>query len=158
MVAVTEYNCDRCELPGAEHLGPFDLGDGPKTIDLDAECQRAVGLPVFLQMLVEYGEVVDTPPFSLQRQGRKSSETEVYRCPVCREDKVGMANTRLHLVNVHHMSKVEASQAVKPPNPTSCPVCGYVAAGLGGYARHAKADHPDHAELFDEKGRAIPVA
>jgi hypothetical protein len=140
-------DCDRCpdEATG-EHIGPFDLGEGAKMLDLCPSCQSGVGLTMLGEMLNEYGASVQVSPKTPRRpaHSERAPSYQPMDCPIC--DPVLTLTSRFsamgHVMAKHDKTKVEASHLVPPVGPSAaCSKCGllcYAGTGLGMHEKNCE--------------------
>jgi transcription elongation factor Elf1 len=146
MASRTVIDCDNCGTEGAETVGPVDLGDGPKSIDLCAGCQEVAGLEKLRALLDEYGADIDRPSRRVQARRDPRPYGQPWECPVCRREMTARGSTIAHCVSRHGMTRADASKAVPPDGPsTVCEHCGFVTA-LSGIGRHVAAEHPGSSQ------------
>lgn len=154
MVAQISYHCDNCGRTKADHLGPLDLGDGKRMIDLCAKCTRDYHIDFLTELLAEYGATVPERAVKTTKAGAlpasngtarsRSGGHTVHTCPVCHRALSSRTYTIKHMVDVHNMTAPAASRALPVASGRSviCEVCDMVLDERG-RGQHMFRAHPD---------------
>lgn len=140
MSQIVLYACESCGSREAEHIGPLDLGDGARMIDLCPPCQLTLALPRIEALFTEYGAPIKDAP-------RTKSAVRRWDCPVCEMASTARGSMISHLHTQHGVPLPEASTRIPPDTHpsswTTCEHCGYLLGHKGGLGRHLAASHSE---------------
>jgi hypothetical protein len=153
-------DCDGCGEAGAETVGPFDLGDGPKEADLCEACQEKYNVPRLVMLAGEYGVAPEKEPAGYKAAAaavagespylREKANRKPTQCPRCDAAFwAGRMGTIAHLQRIHAMTLNEACHAVPfEGEGADCPEgCGFYGPvrGMAAHIRWHEAQREEGA-------------
>ncbi len=137
-------DCDLCDNEATgEHLGPFDLDDGAKMLDLCPHCQDSIGLTMLGEMMNEYGATIapKAPKAARLFHPERGPSHQPIDCPICvpTVTLTSRFSAMGHVMTKHAKTKVEASHLVPPTGESAeCSKCGLLCYAGAGVRMHEK--------------------